>query len=73
MPTANFISRNAAMTIERTNESMNDATTPLNKEQLEDLQPIEKAEEQVRGGDSTKPTESVTLNFGAIQYRNSNQ
>lgn len=38
------------MTIERTNESVTNATTPLNEEQLKDLQPIEKAEGQVRGG-----------------------
>jgi len=54
------------MTIKRTNESVTDATTPLNEDQLEDLPPIENAEEQVRGGDSTKPTESLSLNFGAV-------
>lgn len=56
------------------NEPIHDAMTPpASEEQIKDLPPIENAEEQVRGGDSTKPTESLSLSFGALQIKNVQQ
>lgn len=51
-----------------TNERPSDATTPASEDQIKDLAPAEISEEQVRGGDSTTPTESVSLNFGTIKW-----
>lgn len=51
-----------------TNERPNDATTPVSEDQIKDLAPAEISEAEVRGGDSTLPAESLSLNFGTIKW-----
>jgi len=56
-----------------TNERKNDETAKANDEQVNDLAPIQSDEGQVRGGDSTTPTETIHFNYGALQIKYNQQ